>query len=319
MKSLNLKSVKDKFSDIVVRLLPDKLYLQMVYRRNMGQRLNLKNPVTFQEKIQWLKLYNRRPEYTRMVDKYAAKEYVESVIGADYIIPTLGVWNKAEDIDFDSLPDKFVLKTTHDSGGVVVCRDKSALDKSATISMLRERLKHKIYYHNREWPYKNVTPRIIAEQYMEDESGYELKDYKIFCFNGEPKFLKVDFNRYIKHRANYYDTEWNLLPFYEKDYPNDAAHVIERPQNFTDMLRLAKDISKGIPFVRIDLYNIRGKIFFGEITFFPASGLGVFSPDQWNVVIGQMIDLEVFRGGKWPGYEIIVWDIWSADRYLEAC
>ena len=179
----------------------------------------------------------------------------------------------------------------------MVCRDKSALDKSATISMLRERLKHKIYYHNREWPYKNVTPRIIAEQYMEDESGYELKDYKIFCFNGEPKFLKVDFNRYIKHRANYYDTEWNLLPFYEKDYPNDAAHVIERPQNFTDMLRLAKDISKGIPFVRIDLYNIRGKIFFGEITFFPASGLGVFSPDQWNVVIGQMIDLEVFRGG----------------------
>lgn len=298
MKSINVKRAKDNISDIVVRLLPDKLYLQMVYRRNMGQRLNLKNPVTFQEKIQWLKLYNRRPEYTRMVDKYAVKKYVESVIGAEYIIPTLGVWNRAEEIDFESLPDKFVLKTTHDSGGVVVCRDKATLDKMATIKMLRERLKHNIFYHTREWPYKNVTPRIIAEKFLENSGSNDLVDYKVYCFGGRPEFIQVIQNRTTEETIDFFDMDWNHQEFVGLNpHCNNALRLPRCEIDLKRIRELTEKLSIGIPFVRIDFYNVNGKIYFGEITFFPASGLGIFSPGQWNATIGQMIDLEGYRGG----------------------
>lgn len=294
MKKLvkNIIRIAPKFIlKLVSRIISDKTYLRIVYWRNMGKKLNLKNPVTYQEKLQWLKLYNRKDIYTRMVDKYEAKNYVSDIIGEEYVIPTLGLWNKATEIDFNKLPNQFVLKTTHDSGGVFVCRDKSLLDIEKAVKFLEKRLKNDIFYNNREWPYKNVPRRIIAEKYIVDESGYELKDYKFFAFNGMIKFIKVDFDRYTKHRANYYDIDWNLLPFEEVKCPADLKRHCQCPDNFDGMLEIVRKLSDDIPFLRVDLYNVNGEIFFGELTFFPDSGLGAFHPAKWNKIMGDLIRL----------------------------
>lgn len=272
---------------------PDKLYLQLRFYFEMGQKLNVKSPKTFNEKLQWLKLYNRKPEYTTMVDKYAVKQYVADKIGEEYIIPTLGIWTRVEEIDWESLPNQFVLKTTHGggSGGVVICKDKAKFDKIEACRKLQRSLNSDIYRNYREWPYKNVTRRIIAEHFMVDESGLELKDYKFFCFNGRVECFKVDFDRFISHKANYYDRNANLLSFYELVCPSDYSKVFEKPQNFDKMIELAEKLAKNIPFVRMDLYNINGNIYFGEITFFPASGMGKFKPEEWDEKLGDMIKL----------------------------
>lgn len=285
------------FLSIVVKcgryIKSDRLYLKLRYYLTYGQNLNLKNPTTFNEKLNWLKLYNRKNQYTMMVDKFGVKEYVTSKIGAEYIIPTLGVWNSPEEIDFDSLPNQFVLKTTHGGGGcgVVICTDKLTFDKESAIAKLKQAMKADIYTDFREWPYKNVPRRIIAEQYMVDDSINDLRDYKFFCFNGKVRFCKVDFNRFMEHHANYYDPKWNLLPFGEEVIPPIVDKKIDCPKNFDKMLEIAQRLSQGIPFVRIDLYNIQGEIFFGEITFFPAGGMGKFSPQNVDKEIGQFIVL----------------------------
>ena len=272
----------------------DKLYLKLKFRLVMGQKLDLKNPKTFNEKLQWLKLYNRRPEYTMMVDKYAVKQFVADKIGEEYIIPTLGVWDKVEDIDWDSLPNQFVLKTTHGGGGggVVICKDKSIFDRDAARKKLQKSLDSDIYLSFREWPYKDVPKRIIAEQYMTDESGVELKDYKFFCFNGRVQCFKVDFDRFISHKANYYDREGSLLPFGEKVFPPDFDRVFDKPKNFDSMISLAERLSEDVPFVRVDFYNSNGNIYFGEITFFPAAGMGKFEPEDWDEKLGEWINLK---------------------------
>lgn len=275
------------------RIFPDKLFLELKYRLVMGQKLDLKNPKTFNEKLQWLKLYNRKPEYTMMVDKYAVKEYVANKIGKEYIIPTLGIWKRIEDIDWDSLPNQFVLKTTHGGGGggVVICKDKNTFDRNEAKLKLRKSLESDIYLNFREWPYKDVQKRIIAEQYMCDESGIELKDYKFFCFNGNVRCFKVDFNRFINHKANYYDREAKLLSFGEACCPPDYGKVFDKPKNFELMLSLAEHLSENIPFVRIDFYNSNGQIYFGEITFFPAAGMGKFEPMEWDYKLGEYIKI----------------------------
>ena len=272
---------------------PDKLYLQLLYFFETGKRLDLNKPKSFNEKLQWLKLYNRRPEYTMMVDKYAVKQYVADKIGEEYIIPTLGVWNRVEDINWDALPNQFVLKTTHGGGGggVVVCRDKGTFNRLNACNKLQSSMDGNIYISQREWPYKNVKKRIIAEQFMVDESGAELKDYKFFCFNGRVECFKVDFDRFISHKANYYDRNAKLLPFWEVVCPADHSKVFDKPKNFDKMLELAEILAKDIPFVRVDLYNINGKILFGEITFFPAAGMGKFEPEEWDEKLGNMIKL----------------------------
>ena len=274
-------------------LWPDKLYLKLKFRLVMGQKLDLKNLKTFNEKLQWLKLYNRRPEYTMMVDKYAVKQFVADKIGEEYIIPTLGVWDKVEDIDWDSLPNQFVLKTTHGGGGggVVICKDKSIFDRDAARKKLQKSLDSDIYLSFREWPYKDVPKRIIAEQYMTDESGVELKDYKFFCFNGRVQCFKVDFDRFINHKANYYDREGSLLPFGEKVFPPDFDRVFDKPKNFGSMISLAERLSEDVPFVRVDFYNSNGNIYFGEITFFPAAGFGKFEPEEWDETLGEFLIL----------------------------
>lgn len=275
------------------RIWPDKLYLQLRYYSETGKILNLNSPKTFNEKLQWLKLYNRCPNYTTMVDKYAVKQYVADKIGIDYIIPTIGIWNNVEDIDWQSLPNQFVLKTTHDggSGGVIVCKNKEKLNKVDACKKLHDSLNSDIYLNYREWPYKNVPKRIIAEKFIVDESGIELKDYKFFCFNGQVQCFKIDFDRYTSHKANYYDRDFNLLPFGEVMCPADHTIKFAKPKNFNLMLKLAESLALNIPFVRIDFYNIDGKIYFGEITFFPAAGMGKFEPEEWDEKLGKMIKL----------------------------
>lgn len=271
-------------------ILSDKLFLKIQFRVQVGYWPNLDNPQTFNEKIQWLKLNDIHPEYTQMVDKVTAKDYVSSIVGDKYIIPTIGIWDSVDTIDWESLPNQFVVKSTGDSGGVVVCKNKKELDIESAKAKLRKLGGRNYTSLNKEYPYKNVPHRYIAEEYMEDESGYELKDYKIFCFDGVPKFLFVATGRQQNDtRFDFFDTDFNHLPF-TNGHPNaDICPV--KPQNFEEMLDVASKLSKNIPHVRVDLYNINGKIYFGELTFFHWSGLVPFEPNKWDRVLGDYINL----------------------------
>lgn len=278
----------------VFRKMSDESYLKLKYRIYYGKELNLENPVTFNEKLQWLKLYDRNPEYTHLVDKADVKDIVAEIIGNDKIIPTYGVWNSADEINFSSLPDQFVLKCTHDSSSVVICRDKSQFDVAKAKERLTHGLTKDFYSAGREWAYKGLKPRIIAEKYMSDSgdnTSSELHDYKFFCFNGKVKCLKVDFDRFINHRANYYDPSGYLLPFEEVICPADSSREIKLPANLSEMVSIAEKLASGTPFVRVDLYNVNGQIYFGEMTFYPASGFGFFNPDEWDYKLGQWLDL----------------------------
>lgn len=271
----------------------DKFFLTVkcFLRTDLYRRLRISQPITFNDKLNWLKLYRCKPEYTQMVDKYAVKDYVTEKIGSQYIIPTIGVYQNVDDIDWNSLPKQFVLKCTHDSGGIVVCKDKDLLDISAAKRKLKKCLKRDFYASTREKPYRDVPKRIIAEKFMEDPVLHELRDYKFFCFNGKVKVFKVDFDRYIDHHANYYDVEGKLLPFGEALYPPDYKRKIEFPQNLREMIDMAEKLAGDIPFVRIDLYNIQGAIYFGEMTFYPMSGLERFTSYEWEKKMGDWIVL----------------------------
>lgn len=276
----------------LTRWMPDKLFLQKEFALHMGKKLDLDNPQTFNEKLQWLKLYNRKPEYTTMVDKYAAKQYVADRIGEEYIIPTLGVWNHFDDIDFDALPNQFVLKCTHDSGGLVICKDKSIFDKAAAKRKIEHCLKRKYYYIHREWPYKNVPPRIIAEKYMSDGVSDELNDYKLMCFDGKVKATFVCDSRFSKEglHITFYDTDWTRMPFEREGHPSSSVRI-EKPATFDEMIKVAEKLADKIPFLRVDFYEVKGKPYFGEMTFFPAGGNEKFSPEQWDKTLGEWITL----------------------------
>ncbi len=270
----------------------DESYLKIGYWIRMKKKLNLECPVTFNEKLQWLKLHDRKPEYTEMVDKYAVKELVAEKIGRQYIIPTLGMWDRFDDIDFDTLPDQFVLKCTHDSGGLVICTDKSRLDMAAARKKINRCLKYNFYDTNREWPYKNVKPRIIAEKYMVDESGYELKDYKIFCFDGVAKAMFIASDRNVageETKFDFFDMEFRHLPF-TNGHPNAKAEI-QCPPSLQEMKTLAEKLSVGIPQVRVDFYDINGQVYFGELTFSHWSGMTPFEPEEWDYRFGEWIHL----------------------------
>lgn len=275
----------------VAACLPDKQFLQLKYWYIFRKRLNLKNPQTFNEKLQWLKLYDRNPLYTTLVDKYSVKKWVADKIGEEYIIPTLGVWDKAEDIDFDNLPNQFVLKCTHDSGSIVICKDKRTFNRQRAIAKLNNGLAHNFYVAGREWPYKNVKPRIIAEEYMEDKETTELRDYKFFCFNGKVKllFVATDRQRAKEPCFDFYDTNFVHLSI-KHGHPN-SGKVIKQPMNFEKMKILAHKLSMDIPQVRVDFYEINGKVYFGELTFFHHGGFVPFNPPQWNNTLGKWIQL----------------------------
>lgn len=257
----------------------------------MGKKLDLKNPQTFNEKLQWLKLYDRNPEYTKMVDKYEVRKYISEKIGEEYLIPLLGVWDRFDDIDFGKLPDRFVLKCTHDSGGIVICKDKSKLNIEETRKKINKCLKRNFFKLTREWPYKNVNPRIIAEKYMEDSlQGNGLADYKVLCFGGEAKLIELHLDRYSeRHTQDIYDINWNRTTITQGSYL--SRDVIERPQQLDKIIEMSELLSKGMKHVRVDWYIIESKIYFGEITFFDGSGFCPFDDEKDDLYIGSLISL----------------------------
>lgn len=275
----------------------DKTYISIIYRAVFGKKLDLSNPKTFNEKLNWLKLYNRKIEYTTMVDKYAVKKWVADKIGQKYVIPTLGVWDSPKDINFEVLPDQFVLKCNHDSGGIVICKDKNNFDKKSALKILRKSFKNNGYGFAREWPYKNVKKKIIAEEYLADvevdggENDNILTEYKIFCFNGNAKMVLV-----CKGQAHgygrtddYCDLELKRMPFMTH-YPNSKSEL-KVPKNFSEMLSIAERLSDGIPVLRVDLYLYNENIYVGELTFFNNAGFGRFEPDEWDKKLGDWIQL----------------------------
>ncbi len=272
------------------KLMTDEQYLKEKFKMKMGYDLDLDHPRTFNEKLQWLKIHDHNPLYPTMVDKYEAKKYVADIIGEEYIIPTLGVWNNFDEIDFNTFPDKFVLKCTHDSGGIVICKDKKTFDIQSAKEIINKSLKRNYYYVGREWPYKNVKPRIIAEPYLTDESGTELKDYKIFNFNGVSKIIQVDFDRFVQHKRNLYTCKWDYIEM-SIEYPSDSTRLFEKPKALPLMLDLAAKLSLSFPHVRTDFYSIGEKILFGELTFYHGSGFERFIPEEWDYTLGSWIDL----------------------------
>lgn len=271
---------------------PDSLYLKLLYRVIMGRRLNLRNPKEYNEKLQWLKLNDRKPEYSTMVDKYEVRGYIENLLGDKYLIPCLGIYDSVDDIDIDALPDRFVLKCTHDSGSVEICKDKSSFDIEGARHRFSQAMKRNYYATYREWPYKYVKPRIIAEGYLEGDGG-DLKDYKVMCFNGEAKIIEVHENRFVEgkvHTQTFYDREWNIVPLTQVETVT-VDRPGERPRQLDEILRLSELIAKDMYHARIDWYIEGDKIYLGEITFFDGSGFESFSTPEMERMLGDMINL----------------------------
>lgn len=273
----------------ISHLLSDEALIKLIFRARMGYKLNLEKPKTFNEKIQWLKLFDRRPEYTELVDKATVKDFVSDRIGKEYVVPQLGIWSRFDDIDFDDLPNQFVLKTTHDSGSVIICKDKSIFNYGEAREKLNRSLQRDFYLRGREWPYKNVPRRIIAEKYLEDIETGDARDYKFFCFNGKAELLFVASDRQSDTRFDFYDLEFKHLPIVN-GHPN-SEKIINKPKTFDDMIRLSEKLSSGIPHVRVDFYEINNKLYFGEMTFFHYSGFTPFEPEIWDRKIGDLLVL----------------------------
>lgn len=278
-----------------MRLLSDVNYIKLTYRVYFNKPICLNKPNTFNEKLNWLKLHYRLPIMNKLVDKYDVKQYVSQKIGEQYIIPTLGVWDTFESISIKDLPCKFVLKGSHDSSSVVLCKDKSNFDLSAYKGKFTKCLSSDLFYWGREWPYKGIKKRIIAEPLLEAPDG--LRDYKFFCFNGKVKCFKVDFDRFDNHRANYYDSEAKLMQIGEVICPPDFRDFA-MPSNLNEMICLAEKLAEDFPFVRVDFYNCNGKIYFGEITFYPAAGFGVFTTDEADILLGSWLELPMCENMK---------------------
>ena len=273
----------------------DKLYLKIRYFLMTGRKLNLKNPKGFCEKLQWLKINDRNPYYTKLVDKYLVKEEIAKTIGEEYVVKNFGVWNTIEDINFSQLPESFVLKTTHAAGasGVLICKDKQDFD----IDLAKTKLSHSLgvlsFPITREWPYKNIVPRIIAEEYLEDETG-SLRDFKVMCFNGVPKLIQVHLGRFDGlHTQDFYDASWNKLEDLNQDYCIVSPVKVPKPKCLDEMLRFSSKLSRNIPHVRVDWYIVKDKLYFGEMTFFDASGYDLFIPYSKEIEIGSWIKLPI--------------------------
>lgn len=285
----------------IYKNMPDKQFLEMAYKINMGQELNLDKPYTFNEKLQWLKLYNRRPIYTMMVDKYKVREYIKERLGEEYLIPLIGAWDDPDEIDFDALPDQFVLKCNHNSGlGMYICKDKSKLNVEKVRSKLRKGLKQDYYLLFREWPYKNVQRKIICEKYMTDDTSKDLKeedkelaDYKFFCFNGVPKFMYISHDNSVNATTDFFDMNFKRLNIRMKDPNSDI--IPSKPVEFDELKSIAEKLSFGIPFVRVDMYVINGQIYFGELTFFHNAGFTKIYPEEWEKTLGDWIDISLIK------------------------
>ena len=285
-----IQASKHPWMAALLRMCSDKAFIRLKWAgRRMPYKLNLKNPRTFNEKLQWIKLYDHNPLYTTLVDKYRVKQYVTERVGAEHAIPLLGAWDRVEDIEWEKLPNQFVIKCSHDCGGMVICKDKSQLDIPAASAMLKKRFDYNYYYEGREWPYKNVQPKVFAEAYKEDEFG-ELRDYKFFCFDGEVKALFIASDRQNKNeevKFDFFDADFNHLPF-TQGHPNAKS---SKPRGFEKMKQLAAKLSKGLPEVRVDFYDVNGHVYFGEFTLFHFGGMVPFNPTEWDYKFGEWIKL----------------------------
>ena len=278
--------------------LSDEEFLKKVFPKYMGYPLDLENPKTFSEKLQWLKVNYRNPIQTVMVDKHEAKNFIAERVGSQYIIPTLAVWDSVEDIDFDALPNQFVLKSTHDSGGIVICKDKSSLDFEAAKAKLSVSLKRDYSKIAREWAYQNVPRRIIAEEYISELGKDDLLDYKMYSFHGEPKLTVVCSDRFSKTgtRMNFYDINWKPMGIHFGHYP-PLPTEFPKPATYEEMKRLTAELSKDCPFLRVDFYEIKGRLFIGELTFFPGAGFEKFRPMSKDYELGEWLHLETVHRG----------------------
>lgn len=271
-------------------LVPDKFYLKCFFKRYMKEKLHLSNPITFSEKLQWLKLYNRKKEYKIMVDKADVKQYVANKIGVNHIIPTIGVYDDVNKIQMDNLPDRFVIKCTHDSGSTFVCINKDSFDFDKVKTILESRLNSAFYWYGREWTYKNLKPRIIVEEFIGDEKGMPPVDYKFFCFDGKMEYFKIDYNRFTKRAANYYNRALEFQPFGKINSIPDPSIPLELPNNYEEMVTIAEKLSQGIPFLRVDLYSVNNLVYFGELTFYPSCGIEKFTGDG-DIILGEKLVL----------------------------
>ncbi|MGI6173539.1 MAG: ATP-grasp fold amidoligase family protein [Christensenellales bacterium] len=269
--------------------LPDVPFLMVQYFLHLGRLLNLKHPRLYNEKLQWIKLYDRKPEYPRYVDKLAVRDYVKEKVGEKYLIPLLATAESAEDIDWNALPERFVVKCTHGSSSNIICRDKSVLDTCEATEKLRNWMKRSWYPLSREWPYLGIAPRIIVEEFLGDAEGKVPYDYKILCFGGEPKYIIVDAERYTGHRRNFYDTQWNRQDMFNRHPPYEGT--VEKPKCLLEMLDVARKLSEGIPHIRVDLYVVDDRVYFGEMTFFHGFGMEVFRPRAFEEHLGDLIRL----------------------------
>ena len=268
----------------------DEDYVKKMFKLKMGYELDLNNPLTFNEKLQWLKLYNQKSEYTAMVDKYSSKEIVSKKIGDKYIAKPYGVWDSVDEIYWELLPKQFVLKTTHDCGGVIVCKDKEKLNLNKCKKFLQKHMKREYFYHCREWPYKNVVPRIMAEEFLQDKDRAVLPVYKIFCFAGEPKIIQtIQNDKQINETIDYFDADWNALDL-KQNYPNSKT-PLPKPEKLDEMLSIARTLSTDTSFIRVDLYTVNEEIYFSEFTFFSDAGFASFSPKEWDEKLGELIKL----------------------------
>ena len=272
-------------------IMSDHCYIKRYFYLKTGYSLSLDSPRTFNEKLQWLKFNDRNPRYIEMVDKFAVKKFVASIIGEKYVVPTIAVFDNPDDIDYEELPDQFVLKCTHDSGGIVICRDKASLDKDAARKKLKAGWSRNYYRFSMEFPYKDVKPRIIAEEFLTNE-GTDLCDYKVHCFNGAPKLVLVCKDRYSKSglTEDFFTEDWVHLDVKRPTHPN-SKETIPKPAKLDVMLSLSRQLSEGIPFVRVDWYISNDRLYFGELTFFPASGMTPFVPTSFDDLFGSWIEL----------------------------
>ena len=295
IKKLIPRNIRGKVM-YALSFLPDEPYIRLFYFATTGRKLNLKKPVTFEDKQQWLKLHDRKEEYHRLVDKYAVRGHIKSVIGEKYSFPLIGKWKRFEDINFDELPESFVIKCNHDSGSVRVIKNKSSLTEKDVEELRKhfnKRLSQDFYYAGREYPYKGVKPCLLIEKYMTDDKQElsSLNDYKFFCFHGEPKIVLIVTDRAIDCRYDFYDMDFNHLDLrYGRGRDDD---FIQKPEFFDEMKEIAAKLSKGIPFVRMDLYEVGGQVYFGEYTFFDGGGFQFLEPEKWEYKMGSWIKLPI--------------------------
>lgn len=285
---MSIKKNMLKRMKMLLRFLPDRLYLQLYYFAKFRKFIDFNNPKTYNEKIQWLKLYDRKAEYHQLVDKYEVRHYVSEAIGEQYLVPLLGVWESEYDVNFDTLPEEFVLKPTHASGEVIIVRNKSALDRARVFGEMREWLSRDYFWVGREWPYKDIKPRIVAEKLIDDQ----IVDYKFYCFNGEPKvlYLSRGLENHDTAEISFFDLDFKRMPFGRSDYRPFSQEPV-KPDNYREMLDIVRKLAKDFSFIRVDLYSVSGQVYFSELTFYPAGGYMPFSPREWDNTLGEWIIL----------------------------